>query len=82
MDILNELKTRTSNQEGLKKATLQCDQTLKCLKATNGDVIRNVLKRRQSLIDKTSIPIHETPSSNCSKPITPTSYTSPDCTPS
>lgn len=41
-DILKELKTRTSNQEALEKATLQCDQILKCLKATNGQATRNV----------------------------------------
>ncbi len=57
---------------------------LKHLKATNGHPIRNVLKRRQSLIDGPSIPIPETPGSSWFEPITPTSYTNPslDSTPS
>jgi hypothetical protein len=62
-DTLEEL-IETSNQEGSKKATLQWDQVLECLKATNGHAIRNVLKRHQSLIDGTFIPILKTPSSN------------------
>jgi hypothetical protein len=57
---LEESKTRISNQEGLKKATLQCDQVLlEHLKATNGHTTRNVLKRHQSLIDGAFIPILE-----------------------
>ncbi len=80
---MKELKTRISNQEGLKKTTLQCDQVLEHLKATNGHITMNVLKRSQSLIDGAFIPIPETPCSSWSKPITPTSYTSPflDSTP-
>jgi hypothetical protein len=74
---LKELKIGTSNQEGLEKATLQCDQMLKCLKATNGHATRNILKRCQSLINGPSIPIPKTPSSNWFKPITPTSCTNP-----
>jgi len=62
-DTLKEL-IKTSNQEGLKKATLQCDQVLECLKATNGHATRNVLKRHQSLIDGAFIPIPKTPCSN------------------
>jgi hypothetical protein len=42
------IKIGTSNQEGSEKTTFLCDQVLKCLKATNGHVTRNVLKRRQS----------------------------------
>jgi hypothetical protein len=63
-DTLKELKIETSNQEGSKKATLQCDQVLKHLKATNGHAIGNVLQRCQSLIDGAFIPIFETPCSN------------------
>jgi hypothetical protein len=37
-----ELKTRISKQEASEKATLQCDQMLKRLKATNGHATRNV----------------------------------------
>ncbi len=41
-DILKELKTRISNKKGLEKTTLQCDQVLEHLKATNGHATRNV----------------------------------------
>jgi hypothetical protein len=74
---LNELKIGTSNQEGLEKATLQCDQMLECVKATNGHATMNILKRCQSLIDGPSIPIPKTLSFNWFKPITPTSYNNP-----
>jgi len=43
--MLKELKTRTSNEEGFEKATLQCDEMLQHLKVTNGHAARNVLKR-------------------------------------
>ncbi len=59
-NILKELKIGISNQEGLEKTTLQCDQVLKCLKATNGHVTKNILKRHQSLIDEAFILILET----------------------
>jgi hypothetical protein len=74
---LKELKIRISNQEGLEKATPQCDQMLECLKVTNGHATRNILKKCQSLIDGPSIPIPKSPSSNWFKPIIPTSYTNP-----
>ncbi len=74
---MKELKTWTSNEEGLEKATLQCDQILECLKATNGHATRNVWKKHQSLIDGATIPILETSSSNWSKPMIPTIYPSP-----
>jgi hypothetical protein len=63
---------------------LQCDQVLKCLKAACGHAIRNALKKHQSLIDGTSIPILETPGSSWFEPITRKSYISPslDSTPS
>jgi hypothetical protein len=70
---LKELKTKTSNEEGLEKTTLQCDQELKHLKATNGHATRNVLKRHQSFID--GVVILETPSSSQFEPTTFTSYT-------
>jgi hypothetical protein len=71
---LKELKIGTSNKKGLEKTTLQCDQVLECLKATNGHATKNILKKHQSLIVGPSILI----------PITSTSYTSPslDSTPS
>jgi hypothetical protein len=49
--MLNELKTRTLNEERLERETLQCHEMLQHLKVTNGHATRNVLKRRQSLID-------------------------------
>jgi hypothetical protein len=57
---------------------------LEHLKATNGHATRNVLKKHQSLINGPSIPIPKTSSFSRSKPIIPTSYTSPslDFTPS
>ena len=44
---LKEIKTCTSNED---KATLQCNEVLEQLKCTDGYAIRNVLKRRQSII--------------------------------
>ncbi len=72
---MKELETRASNEKGWKKATLQCDQMLDCLKATNGHATRNVLKRHQNLI--VCLPIFKTPSCNWFEPITPTSYPNP-----
>jgi hypothetical protein len=60
--MLKELKTRTSNEEGLERATLQCDEMLQHLKVTNGHAIRNVLKRLQSLIDGALMSTTSTPS--------------------
>jgi hypothetical protein len=48
---LRELKIGISNEEGLNKTTLQCDQVLEDLKAIDGHATRNVLKSHQSLID-------------------------------
>lgn len=50
-NILKELKIGISNEEGLNKTTLQCDQVLEYLKAIDGHATRNVLKRHQSLIN-------------------------------
>jgi acetyl/propionyl-CoA carboxylase alpha subunit len=50
-DTLKELKIRISNEEGLERATLQCDEVLKHLSAMDGHVTKNVLKRCQSLLD-------------------------------
>jgi hypothetical protein len=63
-DTLKELKTKISNEEGLKKATLQCDEVLECLKATNGHVIKKVLKRHQSLLHGSLVFTPSTPSSS------------------
>jgi hypothetical protein len=62
-DILKKL-IKISNQEGSKKSTLQCDQVLERLKATNGHATRNVLKRSEILINGAFIPIPKTPGSN------------------
>jgi hypothetical protein len=59
--MLTELKTRTSNEEGLERATLQCDEMLQHLKVTNGHATRNVLNRCQSLINGTSLSTTSTP---------------------
>jgi hypothetical protein len=61
-DILKKLKIEISNEKGLEKTTLQCDQKLKHLKAINGHATNNVLKKHQSHVDGVVIP--ETPSSS------------------
>jgi len=61
-DTLKELKIEISNEKGLGKATLQCDQELKHLTATNGHATNNVLRKHQSHIDGVVIP--KTPSSS------------------
>ncbi len=38
-------------EEGFEKTTLQCDEMLELLKTTNGHPMKNVLKRRSSLIN-------------------------------
>jgi hypothetical protein len=48
---LKELKIINSNEEGLKKMIVQCDQMLEGLKAKSGHAINNILKKHQSLID-------------------------------
>jgi hypothetical protein len=48
---LKELKIINSNEEGLKKVTMQCDQMLEGLKEKNRHAKKNVLKKHQSLID-------------------------------
>jgi hypothetical protein len=50
-DTLKDLKIGTSNEEGLEKPTLQCDDVLEHLNAIDGHVTRNVLKRCQNLLD-------------------------------
>jgi len=42
--MLKEVKTRTSNEEDLEKATFQCDKVLTQLMTTNGHIFKNVLK--------------------------------------
>ncbi len=59
---MKKLKIEISNEEGLEKATLQCDQELKHLKAINGHATNNVLKKHQSHLDGVVIP--ENPSSS------------------
>jgi hypothetical protein len=66
-DTLNELKIGISNEEVLEKKTLQCHQVLEWWKVINEDVIRNILKRHQSLIDGAPIPSPSTLSSSFQK---------------
>jgi hypothetical protein len=40
--MLKELKTRTSNEEDLEKATFQCDKVLAQLMTTNNHISKNV----------------------------------------
>jgi hypothetical protein len=49
-DTLKELKMKNYNEEGFEMTTLQNDEMLKCLKATNGYASRNVLKRCHNMI--------------------------------
>jgi hypothetical protein len=42
-DNSKEFKIGTSNEEGSKKATLQYDEVLECLRATSGHATKNVL---------------------------------------
>ncbi len=63
-DTLKELKTRISNEEGLEKATLQCDEVLECIRAANGHTTKNVLKRCESLLNRSFVFTPSTPSSN------------------
>lgn len=60
-DTLKELKNGNSNEEGLNKATLQCDDMLGCLKAIDGHASKNVLKIRQNMMDGVPIPRLATP---------------------
>jgi hypothetical protein len=61
-DTLKELKTITNNEEGSKRATLQCDEVLECLKAIDGHAIKNILKRHQSLLHGSLVFTCSTPS--------------------
>jgi len=49
-DSLKEFKIGTSNEEGLKIATLKYDEVLECLRAASGHATKNILKRHQSLL--------------------------------
>ena len=53
-EALKEIKTSTSNEDNSNKATLQCDEVLEQSQCTDGHAARNVLKRRQSIIDRCS----------------------------
>ncbi len=50
-DTLKELEMKNYNEEGLEMPTLQRDEMLECLKATNGYASRNVLKRCHNIIN-------------------------------
>jgi hypothetical protein len=55
-ETLQKLKTRTSNEERLRKVVLYNEEILVHLKSTNGHAMHNVLKHRQSLIDNINSP--------------------------
>jgi hypothetical protein len=63
-DTLKESKARTSNEKGLKRTTLQCDEVLECLKAIDGHPTNNILKRHQSFLHGSLVFSPLTPSSN------------------
>ena len=50
-----EFKTETSNQENVEKAAFQPSDFLDQLKAIDGHIKWNTLKRRQSIIDQLSL---------------------------
>ncbi len=70
-DTFKELKTWISNEEGSKRTTLQCDEVLKHLRATNGHATNNILKRCQSLLNGSPGFAPSTPSSNFVEPVPP-----------
>jgi hypothetical protein len=70
-DTFKELKIRSSNEEGLERTTLQCDEVLKHLRATNGHATKKILKRCQSLLDGSHGSTPSTPSSNFVEPEPP-----------
>ena len=69
-ETLKEIKTGTSNDDNSNKATLQCDEVLEQLKCTDGHAARNVLKRRQSIIDRCS-PTTSSGDLECLTPVSP-----------
>jgi hypothetical protein len=69
-ETLKEIKTGTSNDDNSNKATLQCDEVLEQLKCTDGHAARNVLKRRQSIIDRCS-PNTSSGDLECLTPVSP-----------
>jgi hypothetical protein len=70
-DALKELKIGTSNEKGLERATLQCDEVLECSRAIDEDTIKNVLKIRQNLLDRSPIFTPSAPSSSFVEPLPP-----------
>ncbi len=70
---MKELKTRTSNEEGLERTTLQCDEVLENIRATNGHATKNILKRCQSLLDMSFVSTPSTPSSSYDELVPPMS---------
>ncbi len=65
---MKKLKISTSYEDNLEQATLQCDVVLERLKSINGHASQNVLKRWQSLIDRTPITQSSSPSPSDSPP--------------
>lgn len=50
INALSSTKTCTSNEQGTGKAICKCDEVLQRLKSTDRHAVRNVLKRRQSIL--------------------------------
>ncbi len=55
-DTLKELKTGNYNEKGLDNVTFQCDDMLGHLKVIDVHASKNVVKRRQNMMD--GVPLH------------------------
>ncbi len=55
-ECLKELKTNTSNEQDIDRATLQSNNVVAQFRTTNEHASRNVLKRCQSMVEGTSSP--------------------------
>jgi hypothetical protein len=62
-------KTWINNEKGSKRATLQSNEVLKCLRAKSGHATKNVLKRHQNLLYGSFVSVPSTRSSNYVDPI-------------
>jgi hypothetical protein len=51
---LKELKTNTSNEQGMERVALYSDHVLAQFKTIDGHASKNVLERHQSMIEGTS----------------------------
>lgn len=80
-DTLKDLKTGTSNNDGAETVVLQSEEVLMRLKSTDGHATRNVLKRRQSLIEGMVVSSSTSTPQSTSSPMS-TSTVAPAPTPS